>query len=145
MDLDIDAVYAGLAAAINDAELQGATQKVTATEFAPEALSVPHFFPAEFTADYDKTFGGLTELIVIARLMLSRADDKAGQAEARRLASAGQNTIRAALRAARGEPGEMALGGAADDVHLRRAQGPRLYEYGEHSYYGLEFTIFVMG
>ncbi len=145
-DLDINLVYERIAEAVNDATLDGETLRVTATAFSPDVPTVPHFFPAEFIADYDRTFGGLTELVITARLMLSRASDETGQREARRLASAGVNTIREAINTAAGSPGEMALDGAADDIHLRRATGPRLYDYGtDGHFYGLEFTIFVMG
>jgi hypothetical protein len=45
----------------------------------------------------------------------------------------------------RGAPGQQALSGACDDLHLQRVQGPRLFNIGEAAYYGLEFTVFVMG
>lgn len=143
--MDVDAVCEAIAAAVTTAELEVNGQRVTATAFAPEALAVPHFFTAEFVATYDKTFGALTELVVTCRLMLARADDRSGQKAARTLASTGAGTISAALIAARGAPGQSALGGAADDLHLQRVTGPRLYEIGQVQYYGLEFTVFVMG
>ena len=145
--LDIDAVYQGLAAAINGAAIQGTTRQVTATAFSPDLPEPPHFFCAEFDGTYDRTFGGQMELVVTARLMLSRADDdgESGQREAFRLASAGADTIREAINEARGAPGEDALDGACDDLYLRRVTGPRLYDYGDDNFYGLEFTIFVMG
>lgn len=143
--MDIDAVCTAIADAITDAELEAGGNRVTATPFASEALTAPHFYTAEFTGNYDKTFGALTELTLTCRLMLSRADDRSGQQGAKALASTGTGTIHAAFRAMRGEAGQAALGGAADDIHLQRVQGPRLYEIGQATFYGLEFTVFVMG
>lgn len=143
--MDVDAVYQAICDAVTDAAVNANGQRVTATAFAPDGLTVPHFFPAEFVGNYDQTFGGLAELTITARLMLSRADDSSGQEMAQKLAGTGESTIRAALVAARGLPGQAALGGTAEDIHLQRVQGPRLYDIGQASYYGLEFTIFVMG
>lgn len=149
MNLDIDLVYERIAEAVNDAELQvgTGTKKVVAVEFAPDSIDPPMFQLMEFTGDYDRTFGGDMEVVISARLMLSRADadGKAGQKEARKLASAGTNTVRSALYAAPRDATGHALNGACDDLHLRRVVGPRLYDYGEAHFYGLEFTIFVMG
>ena len=146
-DLDIDIVYTRICEAIDEANVQGTTKKVTAKPFAPDSLDPPLFQLMEFVGDYDKTHGGLMELTITGRLMLARADldGEAGQQEGRRLAGAGASTLKAAFRAMRGASGQPALDGAADDIHLRRVVGPRLYDYGEASYYGLEFTIFVMG
>lgn len=148
-DLDIDLVYERIADAVNDAELvfTGGVKKVVAVEFAPDSLDPPLFQLMEFTGDYDRTYGGDMEIVITARLMLARADldGKAGQKEARKLASAGTNTIRDALNDAPRDATGHALNGACDDLHLRRVTGPRLYDYGEANFYGLEFTIFVMG
>lgn len=147
MDLDVDLVYERIAAAVNGANLMGATKKVTAAPYSPDALDPPHLQLAEFIGDFDKSFGGLMELVITARLMLARSDKDgiAGQQEARRLAGAGSNTLKAAFRQMRGAAGQDALSGACSDIHLRRITGPRLYDYGEAHYYGLELTIFVMG
>lgn len=143
--MDLDAVCEAIADAVTDAELEVNGMRVTATAFSPDALAVPHFFTAEFVGNYDKTYGALVELTLTCRLMLARADDRSGQKAARALASTGVGTISAVLLAARGAPGQMALGGSADDLHLTRVAGPRLYEIGQVQYYGLEFTVFVMG
>lgn len=145
MTMDINAVFVALAAAVNDAQIQGTTKRVVATAFSPDSPTPPHFFVAEFIGDYDETFGEDMNLTVTARLMLSRASEDTGQAEARSLAGTGTSTIRAALEAARGAPGQAALGGACDDLQLKRVVGPRLYQYGDDQFYGLEFTIFILG
>jgi hypothetical protein len=143
--VDIDDVCEAIAAAITTAALTVGTARVTATPYTPDAVVAPHFHTAEWTATYDRSFAGLTELVLTARLLLSRADDKSAQKAAQQLASTGASTIVATLKAARGAPGQSALSGAADDLHVRSVAGPRLYAYGDDQYYGLEFTIFVMG
>jgi len=146
MALDVDAVCEALAAAVNAAALTINDQQVTATAFAPDAVSTPHFFCAEYVLNYDKTFGAESELTLTCRLIVARGTDYAAQKGLRALAShVGSNSIPAVIRAARGAPGQAALDGAADDLHLVRAQGPRLYEINGVEHYGLEFTVFVMG
>jgi hypothetical protein len=145
MAMDIDLVFERIAAAVNDAQIPGLTKKVVATAFSPDSPTPPHFFLAEFVGEYDQTFDSDMNLTITARLMLSRAGEETGQQEGRILAGVGANTIRAALEAAAGTPGQSALSGACDDIQLRRVTGPRLYDYGEAHFYGLEFTIFVLG
>ncbi len=143
--MDLDDVCTAIAQAITSAALDVGGNRVTATPFAPEALTAPHFYTAEFTGNYNQTYGALMDLTLTCRLMVSRSDDKAGQQGAKALASTGAGTLSAAFLDMRGAPGQAALGGEADDIHLLRVQGPRLYEIGQASYYGLEFTVFVMG
>lgn len=146
MELDIDVVYQRICDAVNGAELDGNTATVTALPYMPDAVTPPVFHLDEFVADYDKDYGGGWELTITARLLLSRATDSTGQQEAQRLAGTGTNTMRAAISAAAGAPGQEALDGAADDIQVKRARGPRLYDYGDNAhFYGLEFTIFVLG
>jgi hypothetical protein len=144
--VDIDAVCEAIATAITTAQLDVNGHRVTATKFAPDSVVVPHFYTAEFAGDYDKTFGGpLTELVLTCRLALSSADDQSGQQQAKILVSTGTGTIHETFRGMRGDPGQPALSGACDDLHLRNVRGPRLFTIGEAAYYGLEFTVFVMG
>lgn len=144
-DLDIDLVFERLAEAVNGAALNKVALQVTATPFAPDVPTVPHWFPAEFDITYERTFGGDCELIITSRLLVSRASPDTGQKEMRLLASAGANTLRTVLLATRNHS-TGALAGACDDLFLRRTTGPRLYDYGNDGhYYGLESTIFVMG
>lgn len=139
-------VCEGIAAAVTAAELTVAGQQVTATAFQPDSLTPPHFYTAEFIETYDQTHGGLTKLILTCRLMVVRGDEAASQQALQTLASSGATgNIRAALNAARGEPGQPALDGAASDLQLQRAQGPKLYEVAGVQFYGLEFTIQVWG
>lgn len=144
--MDIDDVCVAIAAAITAAALTVNDRRVTATPFAPDNLTPPHFYTAEFTGNYDRAMGGaLTELMLTCRLMLSPAVDWAGQQQAKTLASTGTGTLHQTFRGMRGAPGQKALSGACDDLHLQRVLGPRLFTIGEAGYYGLEFTVFVMG
>lgn len=143
--MDVDDVCGAIAAAITAAAPTANDQRVTATKFAPDALTVPHFFTAEFVGNYHKSFGNLLDLTLTCRLMLARADDQSGQQQARQLASTGVGTINAAFLGMRGAPGQAALSGACDDLYIQRVQGPRLYDIGVVQYYGLDFTVFVMG
>lgn len=144
--LSIRAVYVGLADAVRVAELQGTTLQVTATPFAPDMPTVPHFFPAEFTGRFHRTYGGLMEMDVTARLMISRATDETGHLEALDLAGAHAESIIVAIEGAARDATGHALNGACDDLMVRQVTGPRLYDYGNDIHFlGLEFTIFVMG
>jgi hypothetical protein len=143
--MDIDAVCEAIAAAITAAAIDVNGQRVTATPFVADAVTPPHFFTAEFDGTYDRTFGGLVELNLTCRLVLARSDDRTGQSQARQLASTGTGTLSAAFLNMRGAPGSSALDGAADDIRLTRVSGPRLFQIGQVEYYGLEFTVFVMG
>lgn len=146
MSLNPRQVYTALAAAVNGAQLMGETLQVTATAFAPDVPTVPHWFPAEFVGRYHRTHGGLMEMDITSRLMISRSSDETGHLEALELAGAASDTMLEAIEAARGAPGQLALSGACDDLALRQVTGPRLYDYGtDGHFYGLEFTIFVMG
>lgn len=147
--MDIDAVFTGLADAVNNAQLTGNTVRVTASAFMPDFPEVPHFYPYTFRGAYDKTFGGTLEVTVTAHLLLSRAEQENAIGEATRLAGTGTNTIFAAIEAARGPASATptALGGAADEVTVRSVEGPRLFDFGDGApkFWGLEFTIFVIG
>lgn len=145
--MDIDAVCTAIADAITTAQLSVNGQRVTATPFAADSYVVPHFYTAEFEAVYDQTFAAAPQMTLTCRLLLSAADDLAGQQQGKSLASTGAvNTLHQAFRDMRGDPGQSALSGACDDLHLQRARGPRLLDVGgDVSYYGIEFTILVVG
>lgn len=143
--MDIDEVCTNIATAITDAALTVNGHQVTASAFAPDSLIPPHFYTAEFDIPYDRTMAAFSEMTLTCRLMLSRADDLSGQQQAKLLASTGTGTLHQTFRGMRGAPGAAALSGACDDLHLQRVRGPRLFDIGQESFYGLEFTVFVMG
>lgn len=143
--MDITLIHQRIADAVNGAAIQGNTLQVTATRHMPASPEVPHFYPFNWRATYDKTFGGLVELTTTWHLALSRSDDEAGHQEATDLAGSGESTIRAALLAARGAPGELALSGACDDLRIVDASGPSPVDIESTHLLVVEFSIFCFG
>lgn len=121
--------------------------KLTSTGYVPDAVVVPCFFVAEVEVTYDKTMGrGTDELMFTCRVLAGRADDRSTQRILdAMLSGAGAASLKAAIEAARGVPGEMALGGAADDLHIERVQGYRWYEHAGSTYLGAELVVKVIG
>nr|WP_203691348.1 hypothetical protein [Streptomyces sp. SID12488] len=121
--------------------------KLTSTGYVPDSVVVPCFFVAEVDINFDKTMGrGTDELMFTCRVLAGRADDRSSQRVLDALLSgAGVASLKQALETARGAPGELALGGAADDLHLERVQGYRWYEHQGSSYVGAELAVKVIG
>ena len=147
MALDLDAVAIALATAVNDAQITLNGQRLTALDAVPSTIAAPPLFAvAEFVNTYHRSFAGMDEVTFTCRLFVSLVTSEDGQRTARQAASsAGAKAILDALEAARGDPGQPALGGAAQDLVVQNVRGPRIYEIGEKSYYGLEFSVFVLG
>lgn len=140
--MDISQVKAAIAAAVGDQ-----IASLNCFGYCPDSIPEPCFYAGEVEIDFDKTFGrGQDEIRVTCRLLVSRADDRAGQqALDSYLSGSGPASVKAALVAARGAPGQPALGGVCDDLHLVRVQGYRLFQVGEVQYYGAELTVRVIG
>lgn len=140
-------VRAAIAEAAAAVVLPAGIRKLTALGYTPDAVAEPLFFVGEYTVEYDKTFGrGLDEAEFTCRVLASRGDDKAGQRLLDALLSgAGPASLKQAIEAARGAPGEAALGGLADDLHVVRVQGYRWYEHAGVQYVGAEIIIRVIG
>lgn len=121
--------------------------KLTATGYVPDAVAAPCFFVAEVEVTYDKAMGrGLDELSFTCRVLVGRADDRTSQQTLDGLLSgSGPASLKAAIEVARGAPGQAALGGLADDLHLQRVQGYRWYEHEGTTYVGAELVIKVIG
>jgi hypothetical protein len=134
--VEVDAVFAGLAAAA------GTIKGLRAHPFVPDGVTPPTFFPAELGIDYDQTFqGGLEAHLVTCRLLVARADDRAGQKNLQGyLKPRGTGSIKAALETDR------TLGGACHDLHVRRCSGYGMYEHPVGAFYlGAEFEVYVIG
>ncbi|NUP16563.1 MAG: hypothetical protein HOZ81_10740 [Streptomyces sp.] len=138
--------------AIADAVRAGVTMptgigKLTCTGYVPDAVVTPCFFVGEVDVNYDQAHGrGMDELLITCRVLASRADDRSGQRILDgMLSGAGPASLKVAFEAARGAPGELALGGLADDIHLQRVQGYRWYEHAGASYVGAELAVKVIG
>lgn len=143
--MQISAVRTGLADAARLVVLPTGT--LTSTSYQPDVVTEPHFFVGEYTVDFDKTFGrGLDEVEFTCAVLVSRADDRASQSLIdAMLSSAGPASLKKAIEAARGAPGALALGGAADDLHLMRVMGYRWYDFAGAKYLGAELIIRVIG
>jgi hypothetical protein len=145
--VDVSAVRAAIAAAASTVQLPAGAGHLTCTGYTPDAVTEPHFFAGEVGIEFDKTFGrGLDELEVTCRALVGRGDDRAAQEVLDLLLSgSGPGSLKAAIEAARGAPGEAALGGLADDLHVVRVQGYRWYEHAGVQYVGAELIVRVIG
>ncbi|MFI2465938.1 hypothetical protein ACH475_06115 [Streptomyces globisporus] len=121
--------------------------KLTCTGYVPDAVTAPHFFCGEYTVDYDKAMGrGLDVVELTCRVLVGRADDRAGQRTLDALlAGSGPSSLKTAIEVARGAPGDYALGGLAHDLHVMRMQGYRWYEHNGIDYVGAELIIKIIG
>lgn len=119
---------------------------LTCYGYVPDSISEPCFYAGEVEIDPKQTYGGSDVALVTCRVLVSKADDRSGQmALDGYLSRSGAKSIRAALLAARGAPGELALNGAADDLSIERIQGYRIYETADSKYYGAEIIVKVIG
>lgn len=140
--MDVGAVKKALAAAV-----RSAVPSLNCFGYLPDSIPEPAFCVGEVEITYDQAFArGLDELLVTCLLLVSRADDRSGQAALDRyLSGSGPHSLKRAIEAARGAPGEAALGGLADDLHLQRVQAYRTYTTGETTYYGAEMVVRIIG
>jgi hypothetical protein len=123
-----------------------ADRKLTCTAFTPDSPTEPHFFVAEYTIDYNKTYGGSPTVEFTTRVLVGRQDDRAAQELTDDyLSDEGDKSLKLAIEAARGAPGELALDGLADDLHVVRLQSYRWYEHAGTQYVGGELIIKVLG
>lgn len=145
--MDITGVRKALAKAASTVILPVGVGSLTTTWYLPDAVTEPHFFIAEYDQEFDKTFGrGLDEIQFTSRLLVGRADEETAQeALDSILSGAGSASLREALESARGAPGQMALGGLADDFHVTQTRGNRWYEHAGTQYVGAEIIIRVIG
>lgn len=139
--MDIAAVRAGLAAAA--ATITG----LTTYAYVPDSVTEPCFYPGGYEVDFDRAFvRGLDEVNFTCYILVSRADDATGQARLDAfLKGSGATSLKAALEAARGAPGQLALSGAADDLHVTRVEGYGQYTIGDTVYYGAKLLVTVIG
>ncbi|MFG2070988.1 hypothetical protein ACGFKZ_29425 [Micromonospora tulbaghiae] len=138
--LDLPRVLAELAAAA-----AAGCPGLTTYDYVPDSVAAPAFYPGEVTARYSQTFGGLVAITVTCRVLMDRGADGSGQRALSTLMGTGPGSIWAALNAARGAPGEYALNGAADDLHVPQVAGHRLYTLGPETYVGAEWPVEVIG
>jgi len=142
--MDIFTVKTELAAAVRAADIP----HLDAYAYAPAKPVVPCFYAGEVTIDPNGSFGAGHDVAeVTCRVLVGSSEDADGQMLLDQyLSRTGEHSIRAALLAARGEPGEAALNGAADDLSIVRIDGYRmLTDSSNESFYGADITVRVLG
>lgn len=145
--MQMSAVRAAVADAARAVVLPSGTAKLTCTGYVPDAVTAPHFFVGEYSVTFDRAMRrALDEAELTCRVLVGRADDKAAQEQLdAMLSGAGPASLKAAIEAARGAPGEYALGGLAHDLQVTRIQGYRWYEHQGTQYVGAELIVKVIG
>lgn len=143
----MSAVRDAIATAAKAVVLPAEVGKLTATGYVPDAITAPHFFVGEYSVDFDKAMRrSLDHVELTCRVLVGRADDKSAQKTLDALLSgAGAASLKVAIEAARGAPGQLALSGLAHDLHVMRVQGYRWYEHQGTQYVGAELVIKVIG
>ncbi|MFD3654333.1 hypothetical protein [Streptomyces sp. NPDC058620] len=121
--------------------------KLTCTGFTPDAVTEPHFFCGEYSVEFDRAMNRALDVVELTcRVLVGLADDEAAQRLLdAMLSGSGPGSLKAAIEAARGAPGDYALGGLAHDLHVMRVQGYRWYEHQGASYIGAELIIKIIG
>jgi hypothetical protein len=145
--MQISTVRTRLAAAAEAVVMPTGSPPLTCTGYVPDSVTAPHFFVGEVEITFDKAFRRALDVAEFTcRVLVGRADDKSAQQILDGLLSgSGAASLKAAIEAARGAPGEYALDGAADDLHVMRVQGYRWYEHAGTQYVGAELVIKVIG
>ncbi|WP_030387068.1 hypothetical protein [Streptomyces sp. NRRL S-241] len=145
--MQLGLIRKAIATAAEAVVLPGGGARLTCSGYTPDSVVAPHFFTGEYDVEFDKTYGrGLDKAELTCRVLVSRSDDAAAQRLLDALlGGAGPASLKAAIEAARGAPGEFALGGLADDLHVTRVQGYRWYEHAGTQYVGAEIMIDIIG
>ncbi|MEU9285968.1 hypothetical protein AB0D57_14890 [Streptomyces sp. NPDC048275] len=145
--MQISAIREAIAEAARAVVLPEGLAKLTCSGYVPDAVVAPHFFVAEYEQVFDRGMSrSLDELTFTTRVLVGRGDDKAAQKLLdAMLSGSGPASLKQTIELARGAPGEYALGGLADDLHVMRVQGYRWYEHASSTYVGAELMIKVIG
>lgn len=145
--MQMSAVREAIADAARVVVLPEGIAKLTCSGYTPDSVTAPHFFVGEYSVDFDKAMRrSLDKVEITCRVLVGLSDDRAAQRILDGLLSgAGPASLKQAIEAARGGPGEYALGGLAHDLHLKRVQGYRWYEHAGTQYIGAELIIDVIG
>ena len=145
--MQISEVRDAIADAARVVVLPAGIGKLKCTGYVPDSIVAPCFFVGEVEVTFDKAMGRkLDELLFTCRVLAGRADDRSSQRILDALLSgSGVASLKAAIEAARGGPGEYALGGLAHDLHVQRIQGYRWFEHAGSTYVGAELVIKVIG
>jgi hypothetical protein len=145
--VDIFAVRSAIADAARAVTMPAGTAKLTSTGYATDAVTTPQFYVGDYTVTFDQAFRrGQDDIEFTCAVLVSRSDDLSGQRTLDALLSgSGPSSLKTAIEVARGAPGQYALGGLADDLHVTRVQSYRWYEVGGTQYLGAELVVRVIG
>jgi hypothetical protein len=143
--VDIYQVQVELANALSDViTLDG--KKLHCYEYVPNLPVYPAFYVAEYTIDPYMTMGGRYRVTFQTRLLIAPSTDRHAQKVlAHLLSQVGAGSIYAAFEAARGEPGQLALGGTADDFAINPPIKVQMFQIGDTLVYGADIPIEVIG
>lgn len=144
--MDIQTVLSRLTTAAATA-VSTPARALTAYDYVPDDVEVPCIYPASVKVEFDQTMGrALDKATVRLRLLCARTDDRAGQHMVYGfLKGSGPSSIKAAIEAARGVPGQLALSGACDDLHVTEVGEVRWYEHAGEQLIGTDFTVEIWG
>ncbi|SES20937.1 hypothetical protein [Lentzea albida] len=133
--MDVEAVFVGLRDNANT------IPELRCFEYVPDSIAPPCFFPVEVEIEFDRAFGrGMDELTVRCQVLVAHGSDRSGQRLLKGyLAGDGPLSLKAALHS------DPTLGGACDDLRVRRVAGYRLYVHNGVTFYGAELDIHIIG
>jgi hypothetical protein len=145
--MEMSAVREAIADAARAVVLPSGLGKLTCHGYVPDAVTVPHFFTAEYTVEFDKAMRrGLDTVELTCQVLVGIADDRAAQRLLdAMLSGSGPASLKQAIEAARGGPGEYALGGLAHDLHVMRVQGYRWYQHQGSEFVGAQLVVKIIG
>lgn len=143
----------GEVAAIKDAMVsafRAAMPKGVETYYGvPNSMDLPCICVGEVTITPSRTMGnqtgpGMEEMVVLISVFSSAAEDESGQRVLDALLSR-KGKVRQAIWDMRGEPGQAALDGAADDLYLFDISGYGMITVGDNgTLYGANLSVRVI-
>lgn len=144
--MQISEIRVAIAEAASAVVLPAGVGELTCSGFTPDAIYEPHFYVGEYDQEYDRTYNGTDRVEFTCRALVGRGDDISAQKILDALLSRnGTGSLKTAIEAARGAPGEKALGGLSHDLRVMRVQAYRWYEHAGTKYVGAELVIEVIG
>ncbi|AVH58664.1 MULTISPECIES: hypothetical protein [Streptomyces] len=144
--MQISEIRAAIAAAASAVVMPTGVGKLTCTGYLPDSIYEPHFYVGEYDQEYDRTYGGVDRVEFTCLVLVGRADDLSCQKILDGLLSrGGPSSLKVAIEAVRGAPGQKALGGLAHDLRVIRVQAYRWYEHDGTKYVGAELVVEVIG
>ncbi len=144
MDL-YDVLVALANACANVVDVAG--RKMHTYEYVPSRIIAPAWIVEQKDSiDPHMTHGNRFRVKFVGTVVVPWVDPREAQMNLAKLRSqTGASSIFAALEAAKGLSGQLALSGAADDLNVESIGEPGKQTIGDTDYLGAEFTIEVIG